>query len=211
MSDFKSNEYRKLLGGQFFEPEEENPMIGFRGASRYYHESYAPAFALECKALKKVRQEMGLTNLIAMVPFVRTTGEAKKVLEVMKSHGLISGQDGLQIYMMVEVPSNVLLIEQFSEFFDGFSIGSNDLTQFTLAVDRDSALVASLFDERDEAVKKMITMAVQGAKRCNKSIGICGQAPSDYPEIVKLFIDLGATSISLNPDSVMKTLMALRV
>lgn len=206
MSDFKSNEYRKLIAGSFFEPKEENPMIGFRGASRYFHERYQEAFALECKAMKKIRDDMGLTNVILMIPFVRTTDEAIAVIEKMKSYGLQQGENGLEIYMMCEVPSNVILIDAFSKIFDGFSIGSNDLTQLTLAVDRDSELVSHIFDERNQAVKKMLEWAVVGAQRNHKKIGICGQAPSDYPELAKFLIDLGISSISLNPDTVLKEL-----
>jgi pyruvate,water dikinase len=204
MSDFKSNEYESLIGGEYFEFEENNPMIGFRGASRYYDERYREGFALECKAMKKVRDEMGLTNLILMIPFCRRIDEAKKVLEEMKKNGLVRGENGLQVYMMTEIPSNVLLIDEFSQYFDGFSIGSNDLTQLTLGVDRDSEILASTFDERDEAVKKIVSMAVQGAKRNNKHSGLCGQAPSDYPEFAEFLVREGIDSISLNPDSVMK-------
>ncbi|WP_094229189.1 phosphoenolpyruvate synthase [Methanolobus psychrotolerans] len=209
MSDFKSNEYETLLGGEYFELEESNPMIGFRGASRYYDERYREGFALECKAMKKVRDEMGLTNLILMIPFCRRVEEAKKVLEEMKKNGLVRGENGLQVYMMTEIPSNVLLIDEFSQYFDGFSIGSNDLTQLTLGVDRDSEILASSFDERDEAVKKIVSMAIQGAKRNNKHSGLCGQAPSDYPEFAEFLVKEGIDSISLNPDSVMK--IALKV
>jgi pyruvate, water dikinase len=209
MSDFKSNEYSKLLAGKYFEPEEENPMLGFRGASRYYHEKYKEAFALECLAMKKIRNEMGLDNVKLMIPFVRTVKEGAAVIEVMKEHGLVQGENGLEIYMMTEIPSNVLLIEEFSKVFDGFSIGSNDLTQTTLAVDRDSSLVASLFDERNEAVKKILKMAIDGAKKSGKKIGICGQAPSDYPEMAEFLVKCGIDSMSLNPDSVVNTIMAL--
>jgi phosphoenolpyruvate synthase (EC 2.7.9.2) len=209
MSDFKSNEYATLLGGQYFELEESNPMLGFRGASRYYDERYREGFALECKAMKKVRDEMGLTNLILMIPFCRRVEEAKKVLEEMKMNGLVRGENGLQVYMMTEIPSNVLMIDEFSKYFDGFSIGSNDLTQLTLGVDRDSEILASSFDERDEAVKRIVSMAVQGAKRNNKHSGLCGQAPSDYPEFAEFLVKEGIDSISLNPDSVMK--IALKV
>ena len=208
-SDFKSNEYKALLGGKTFEPTEENPMIGFRGASRYYHERYREAFALECKAIKKIRDGMGLTNLIPMVPFVRTVDEAKLVLEEMKQHGLERRKNDLMIYMMCEIPSNVLLIEQFAKLFDGFSIGSNDLTQMTLGVDRDSALVATIFDERNEAVQLMLSMAIKGARTHQKKIGICGQAPSDYPEIALSLIKQGISSLSLNPDVLLKTLIKL--
>ena len=202
LSDFKSNEYRNLLGGTYFELEEENPMIGFRGASRYYHERYKEAFALECQALLRVRKNMGLKNVKIMVPFVRTVQEAAKVVQEMASYGLIRGEDGLELVMMCEIPSNVLLIEQFSNYFDGFSIGSNDLTQLVLGIDRDSTLIAPLFDERNEAVKKMMTMAIEGAHKCGKYIGICGQAPSDYPEIAEFLIEKGIDSLSLNADSV---------
>ncbi|MCK4265441.1 phosphoenolpyruvate synthase [Candidatus Babeliales bacterium] len=208
-SDFKSNEYKKLLGGEFFEPEESNPMIGFRGASRYYHEKYEEAFALECLAMKKIREEMGLDNVKLMIPFVRTVEEAKTVIQEMAKYGLKQGENGLSVIMMCELPSNVILIEEFSKVFDGFSIGSNDLTQTTLAIDRDSDLVAPLFDERNAAVKKMMEMAIKGANKCSRPIGICGQAPSDYPEIAKFLIDCGIDSISLNPDTVLKTILAL--
>ncbi|HZW61105.1 MAG TPA: phosphoenolpyruvate synthase [Candidatus Babeliales bacterium] len=205
-SDFKTNEYRDLIGGTFFEPIEANPMIGFRGASRYYNERYQEAFALECAAMKKVRHDMGLTNIAVMVPFVRTVAEAEKVITQLKKNGLKSGND-LSFYMMVEIPSNVLLIDAFSTHFDGFSIGSNDLTQLTLGVDRDSEILAPLFDERDEAVKIMLGMAIKGAQRNKRHIGICGQAPSDYPEIADFLMDLGIDSISLNPDAVIPLLM----
>ena len=210
LSDFKSNEYRNLIGGVYFEPEEENPMIGFRGASRYVHERYQEAFALECAALKKVREEMGLANVKVMVPFVRTCNEAKRVIEALAKHGLVRGTNGLELVMMCEIPSNVLLIDAFSELFDGFSIGSNDLTQLTLGVDRDSQILASLFDERDPAVQKMLVMAIEGAHAANRHIGICGQAPSDYPEIAEFLIAQGIDSISLNPDSVVPFLIRSR-
>jgi phosphoenolpyruvate synthase len=205
MSDFKSNEYANLLGGRQFEPIEENPMIGWRGASRYYDPKYQEAFALECQALKRVRNEMGLANVIPMIPFCRTPEEGKKVLAEMAKHGLIRGQQGLQIYVMCELPSNVLMADEFCQVFDGFSIGSNDLTQLTLGLDRDSALVAHIFDERDEAVKRMIEMAITTVKEYNRKIGICGQAPSDYPEFARFLVKLGIDSISLNPDSVLRT------
>lgn len=201
-SDFKSNEYRNLLGGSYFEPIEANPMLGLRGASRYYSPLYAPAFALECAAMKKVRDEMGFTNVKIMIPFVRTIDEAKKVEKLMGKQGLLRGTHDLELYMMAEIPSNVLLVDEFSQFFDGFSIGSNDLTQTTLAVDRDSALLAPLFDERDMAVKKMLAMMVEGAKKNGIPVGICGQAPSDYPDLADYLIKLGITSLSLNPDAV---------
>ena len=209
LSDFKSNEYKKLIGGESFEPEEENPMLGFRGASRYYNEKYSAAFALECAAMKKIREVMGLTNVKLMIPFVRTVEEGKKVLDEMKKNNLQQHKTGLEVYMMVEIPANVLLIDDFSKIFDGFSIGSNDLTQTILAVDRDSALVAGLFDERNPAVKKMLKLAIDGAKRNKKKIGICGQAPSDYPEISKFLVKSGIDSISLNPDTVLKVMMML--
>ncbi|MCK5632231.1 phosphoenolpyruvate synthase, partial [bacterium] len=202
LSDFKTNEYRNLIGGSYFEAEEENPMLGFRGASRYYSEQYKDAFALECAALKKVREVMGFENVKIMVPFVRTIKEAQQVLEVMKEFGLERGKDKLEIVMMCEIPSNVILIDEFSKLFDGFSIGSNDLTQLTLGVDRDSGQLAHLFDERDPAVKKMLAMAVEGALASKKYIGICGQAPSDLPEIAQFLIEHGISSISLNADSI---------
>jgi len=205
MSDFKTNEYASLLGGKYFEPEEENPMIGFRGASRYYDEKYREGFALECEAMKRVREEMGLTNLVLMIPFCRRVDEAKKVLEEMAVNGLVRGENGLQVYVMCEIPNNVILIDEFSELFDGFSIGSNDLTQLTLGVDRDSELIAHDFDERDPGVMKMISMTIEGAKRNASHCGICGQAPSDYPEFAEFLVKEGIESISLNPDSVMKT------
>lgn len=207
LSDFKSNEYRELIAGSYFEPEEENPMLGFRGASRYYHEKYRPGFELECLAMKKIRDEMGLTNVKLMVPFVRTVDEGKLVIQEIEKYGLKQGKNGLEIYMMCEIPSNVLLIDQFAKVFDGFSIGSNDLTQMTLAVDRDSELVAGIFDERNQAVKMMLEMAINGAHQVNKKIGICGQAPSDYPEIAEFLVKLGIDSISLNPDSVLKEIL----
>ena len=205
LSDFKSNEYRQLIGGSFFEPIEENPMIGFRGASRYSHSRYIEAFELECRAMKRIREHLGLTNVRLMIPFVRTVPELKKVIDVLARFGLEQGKNELEIFMMVEVPSNVLLIDDFAQIVDGFSIGSNDLTQCTLAVDRDSALVSPLFDERNPAVKKMLEMAILGAKKRSTKIGICGQAPSDYPEIAKFLLKLGIDSISLNSDAVMKT------
>ncbi|MFA6263259.1 MAG: phosphoenolpyruvate synthase [Candidatus Babeliales bacterium] len=209
MSDFKSNEYRKLIAGTFFEPTEENPMIGFRGASRYFHENYRAAFELECRAMKKIREEMGLTNVILMIPFVRTVAEAKAVIQGMRTYGLTQGEKDLSIYMMCEVPSNVILVDEFSKIFDGFSIGSNDLTQLTLAVDRDSALVADIFNERDEAVKAMLATAIAGAHRNKKKIGICGQAPSDYPEVAEFLVARGIDSMSLNPDAVLKEILLL--
>ena len=204
MSDFKTNEYASLIGGSYFEMEESNPMIGFRGASRYFDERYREGYALECRAMKKVRDEMGLTNLILMIPFCRTVEEARKVIAEMEKNGLRRGENGLQVYVMCEIPNNVLLIDEFSEFFDGISIGSNDLTQLTLGVDRDSELLAAEFDERDPGVMKIMAMAVQGAKRNGRHSGICGQAPSDFPEVAEFLVKQGIDSISLNPDSVMK-------
>ncbi|MBC1238300.1 phosphoenolpyruvate synthase [Nostoc sp. 2RC] len=207
MSDFKSNEYANLLGGQQFEPDEENPMLGWRGAARYYDEGYRQAFALECDALKRVRQEMGLTNVIPMIPFCRTPDEGRLVLAEMAKNGLKQGVNDLQVYVMCELPSNVIMAEEFAEVFDGFSIGSNDLTQLTLGLDRDSALVARLFDERSEGVKRMVKIAIETAKKCGRKIGICGQAPSDYPEFAQFLVEQGIDSISLNPDSVLKTML----
>ncbi len=209
LSDFKSNEYANLLGGDNFEPAEENPMIGWRGASRYTDPRYQAAFALECIALKRVREEMGLTNVIPMVPFCRTPEEGQRVLTEMASHGLVRGENGLQVYVMCEIPNNVILAEQFGEVFDGFSIGSNDLTQLTLGLDRDSALVAHLFDERNDGVKQMIRMVIEKAKQCHRKIGICGQAPSDYPDFAQFLVEQGIDSISLNADSVLKTTLAV--
>ncbi|MBF2078521.1 MAG: phosphoenolpyruvate synthase [Synechococcales cyanobacterium T60_A2020_003] len=209
MSDFKSNEYANLLGGREFEPNEENPMIGWRGASRYYDPKYTEAYGLECKALKRVRDDMGLTNVIPMIPFCRTPDEGRRVLEVMESYGLKRGENGLQVYVMCEIPSNVILADEFSEVFDGFSIGSNDLTQLTLGLDRDSSLVAHIFDERNKGVKQMVQMVIEKAKANNRKIGICGQAPSDYPEFAEFLVELGIDSISLNPDSVLKTLLKI--
>lgn len=204
-SDFKSNEYARLLGGAAFEPLEENPMIGWRGASRYASEAFREAFALECKALRRVREEMGLMNVIPMIPFCRTPEEADRVLAEMGRQGLVRGKQGLQVYVMCELPSNVVAAEAFAERFDGFSIGSNDLTQLTLGLDRDSNLVADLFDERHPAVKTMIRLAIETAHRCGRKIGICGQAPSDYPEFARFLVELGIDSISLNPDAVLAT------
>ncbi|MBN1828952.1 MAG: phosphoenolpyruvate synthase [Deltaproteobacteria bacterium] len=205
MSDFKSNEYANLIGGSFFEEQEENPMIGFRGASRYYDERYREGFVLECEAMKRVRNAMGLTNVKLMIPFCRTVEEGKLVIEVMAANGLVQGENGLEFYMMVEVPSNVLLIEEFGKIFDGFSIGSNDLTQLTLGLDRDSFLVSHIFDERNEAVLTMVKIAIEKARKLGKKIGICGQAPSDYPEFARFLVECGINSISLNADTVLKT------
>ncbi len=205
MSDFKSNEYASLLGGADFEPTEANPMIGFRGASRYAHPAYAEGFALECKAMKRVREEMGLTNVILMLPFVRRVEEAERVLGRMAELGLKRGDEGLKVYAMCEIPNNVLLIDRFAELFDGFSIGSNDLAQLTLGVDRDSEIVAFDYDERDEGVKEMIRLAVEGCRRNAIHSGLCGQAPSDYPDMAEYLVEIGIDSISLNPDTVLKT------
>ncbi|NAX48145.1 phosphoenolpyruvate synthase [Photobacterium halotolerans] len=204
MSDFKSNEYRGLLGGEFFELHEENPMLGLRGASRYYHQLYREAFKLECQAIVKARQEMGFDNIIVMIPFCRTTGEADKVLDVMAEAGLKRGENGLQVYVMCEIPSNVILADRFAQRFDGFSIGSNDLTQLVLGIDRDSAELKPLFDARDDAVKEMIARVITVAHQYGCKVGICGQAPSDYPEFAEFLVNCGIDSISLNPDSFAK-------
>jgi pyruvate,water dikinase len=209
LSDFKSNEYANLLGGRRYEPTEENPMLGFRGASRYYDPRYRDGFALECQAMRQVRDEMGLTNVKLMIPFCRTVDEGRKVLAEMATHGLRRGENGLEVYVMCELPSNVILAEAFAEIFDGFSIGSNDLTQLVLGVDRDSAIVAHLFDERDPAVQAMIARVITTAKAMGRKIGLCGQAPSDYPEFAQFLVEQGIESISLNPDAVLKTLLAL--
>jgi pyruvate,water dikinase len=205
MSDFKTNEYASLLGGAFFEPAEANPMLGFRGASRYSHPAYAEGFALECRAMKRVRDEMGLSNLRLMIPFCRRVNEAEDVLRAMASHGLERGRDGLEVFVMCEIPNNVIQIDAFARLFDGFSIGSNDLTQLVLGVDRDSELVAFDFDERDPGVLEMLRQAIVGAKRNGRHVGICGQAPSDYPEVARYLVEQGIDSISLNPDSVVAT------
>jgi len=205
MSDFKTNEYATLVGGAGFEPHEDNPMLGFRGASRYAHPAYAEGFALECKAMKRVREEMGLSNVVLMLPFVRRVEEAERVLERMAELGLERGKDGLEVYAMCEIPNNVILIDRFAPLFDGFSIGSNDLTQLTLGVDRDSEIVAFDYDERDEGVKEMIRMAVEGCRRNGVHSGLCGQAPSDYPDMAAYLVELGIDSISLNPDSLVST------
>jgi pyruvate,water dikinase len=209
LSDFKSNEYANLIGGKRYEPHEENPMIGFRGASRYVDPSFKAAFALECRAMKKVRDEMGLTNAWVMIPFVRTLEEGRKVIDVLAENGLKRGENGLKIIMMCELPSNALLAEEFLDIFDGFSIGSNDLTQLTLGLDRDSSIVAHLFDERDPAVKKLLSMAIQTAKAKGKYVGICGQGPSDHPDLAKWLLDQGIESVSLNPDTVVDTWLLL--
>jgi len=210
MSDFKSNEYANLMGGSYFEPHEENPMIGFRGASRYYDVKYRDAFALECEAMRKVRNDMGLTNVKLMIPFCRTVDEGKKVIGVMAGKGLVQKENGLEVYMMVEIPANVILIDEFGKVFDGFSIGSNDLTQLTLGLDRDSAEVAHIFDERNQAVIELIRLAITKAKAMGKKIGICGQAPSDYPEFARFLVECGINSISLNADTVIKTTIDLK-
>jgi len=209
MSDFKSNEYANLLGGSRYEPHEENPMIGFRGASRYVDPSFADAFGLECKAVKHVREVMGLDNVWVMIPFVRTLGEGAKVIEVLKKNGLVQGEHDLKVIMMCEVPSNALLADEFLDIFDGFSIGSNDLTQLTLGLDRDSSIVAGLFDERDPAVKKLLSMAIKTARAKGKYIGICGQGPSDHPDLAEWLMDQGIESVSLNPDTVVDTWLRL--
>lgn len=208
-SDFKTNEYANLIGGEFFEPKEENPMIGWRGASRYYKEGYREGFALECTAIRRVRETFGLANLKVMIPVCRTPEEGRNVLKIMAQNGLKQGKNGLEVYMMCELPSNIILADQFCEIFDGFSIGSNDLTQMTLAVDRDSALVADIYDERNEAVKRLILLAISEAKKRNRKIGICGDAPSTYPEFAEFLIDCGIDSISLSPDAVIRMRAAI--
>jgi len=205
MSDFKTNEYASLLGGKWFEPEEENPMLGFRGASRYSHPAYADGFALECLAMKRVRAEMGLSNVKLMIPFCRRVQEAERVLAAMAQHGLQRGVDGLEIYVMCEIPNNVIQIDAFAKLFDGFSIGSNDLTQLVLGVDRDSEIVSFDFDERDAGVLELIRQTVEGGRRNQRHVGICGQAPSDYPEVAQYLVEIGIDSISLNPDTIIKT------
>lgn len=207
MSDFKTNEYANLIGGYLYEPEEHNPMIGWRGASRYYDENYKPAFGLECIALKKARNDMGLTNIKPMIPFCRTPEEGRKVIQVMNEYGLKQGENGLEVYVMCEIPSNVIVADQFSEIFDGFSIGSNDLTQLTLGLDRDSDLVAHIFDERNDAVKRLVSQVITVAHNHHprRKVGICGQAPSDFPEFAEFLVECGIDSISLNPDTVIKT------
>ena len=209
MSDFKTNEYKALIGGGAFEPDEANPMLGFRGASRYSHPAYAEGFALECAAMKRVRDDMGLTNVKLMIPFCRRVEEGRRVLEAMAANGLKRGENGLEVYVMCEIPNNVIQIDAFAALFDGFSIGSNDLTQLTLGVDRDSEIVAFDFEERDEGVKEFIRQAIEGARRNGRHSGICGQAPSDYPEFAAYLVDLGIDSISLNPDSVLRTMQAI--
>ena len=207
LSDFKSNEYKKLIGGSRYEPDEENPMLGFRGASRYISDDFAEAFAMECEAMKRVRNDMGLTNVEIMIPFVRTVSQAERVIGLLGKHGLKRGENGLRVIMMCEIPSNAILAEQFLEHFDGFSIGSNDLTQLTLGLDRDSGmeLLAIDFDERDPAVEFLVARAIETCRAKGKYIGICGQGPSDHPDFAKWLMDKGITSISLNPDSVVDT------
>jgi pyruvate,water dikinase len=210
LSDFKTNEYARLAGGIGFEPSEENPMIGFRGASRYYDDRYREGFALECRALKTVRETMGLTNVKIMVPFCRTLDEARRVVDEMARHGLRRRDNGLELYMMVEIPSNVILLSEFARYFDGFSIGSNDLTQLTLGVDRESEIIAHVFDERDKAVRELIAQAIRQARVLGRKIGLCGQAPSDYPEFADFLVECGIDSMSLNPDAVLRTMRQLR-
>jgi len=211
LSDFKSNEYRKLMGGSRYEPEEENPMLGFRGAARYVSKEFAAAFEMECIAMKRVRDDMGLTNVELMVPFVRTVTQAKKIIDLMAAHGLKRGENGLRLVMMCEVPSNAILAEEFLEHFDGFSIGSNDLTQLTLGIDRDAGmeLLTADFDERDPAVLALIGKAIAACRAQGKYVGICGQGPSDRPDFAKWLVDHGIESMSLNPDSVVKTWQTL--
>ncbi|HEX6930492.1 MAG TPA: phosphoenolpyruvate synthase, partial [Gammaproteobacteria bacterium] len=209
MSDFKSNEYANLLGGREFEPHEENPMIGYRGASRYVSDNFRDCFELEVKALKKVRERMGLANVQVMIPFVRTVDEGRQVVELLEQNGLKRGENGLKLIMMCELPSNALLADEFLEYFDGFSIGSNDLTQLTLGLDRDSGLIAHLFDERNDAVKKLLSMAIQACRKHGKYIGICGQGPSDHPDLAEWLLQQGIESVSLNPDTVVETWLYL--
>ncbi|MCX6779370.1 MAG: phosphoenolpyruvate synthase, partial [Candidatus Magasanikbacteria bacterium] len=204
-SDFKTNEYASLIGGKTYEPKEENPMIGWRGASRYYDKNFEEAFGLECAAIKKAREVWGLKNIIVMIPFCRTVEEGQKVIDTMAKFGLKRGENGLKVYMMVEIPSNVILADQFAKLFDGFSIGSNDLTQLTLGVDRDSQLVSHIYNERNEAVTTLIKQVIKSAKANNVKIGICGQAPSDYPEFAEFLVEAGIDSISLNSDTVVST------
>jgi len=209
LSDFKTNEYASLIGGAAFEPKEENPMLGFRGAARHSHPAYAAGFALECQALARVRNQMGLTNLRVMVPFCRRVAEGKTVIETMARHGLKQGENGLEIYVMCEIPNNVIQIDAFAKLFDGFSIGSNDPTQLTLGVDRDSEIVAFDFDERDPGMREMLRLAVTGAKRNHRHIGICGEAPANYPEIAQFLAGLGIDSISVNAASLLPTFTAV--
>jgi pyruvate, water dikinase len=208
-SDFKSNEYANLVGGEVYEPHEENPMIGYRGASRYLSEDFRECFAMECEAMRFVRDDMGLTNVKLMIPFVRTVAEARDVIALLGKHGLVRGEDGLEVVMMCELPSNALLAADFLEHVDGFSIGSNDLTQLTLGIDRDSALVSGAFDERDPAVKELLSMAIAACRAAGKYVGICGQGPSDHPDFAEWLVDQGIDSISLNPDTVVDTWLRL--
>jgi pyruvate,water dikinase len=209
LSDFKSNEYANLIGGRQYEPVEENPMIGFRGASRYVDESFRPCFELECRALKRVRERMGLTNVWVMVPFVRTLREAEQVVNLLAENGLKRGENGLKVIMMCEVPTNAILADRYLEFFDGMSIGSNDMTQLMLGLDRDSSIIARLFDERDDAVKAVLSMAIKACRKAGKYIGICGQGPSDHPDLARWLLEQGIESMSLNPDTVVETWMFL--
>ncbi|HTR01480.1 MAG TPA: putative PEP-binding protein, partial [Candidatus Acidoferrum sp.] len=209
MSDFKSNEYAHLIGGQEYEPAEENPMLGFRGASRYVSESFKDCFELECRAIKQVRDVMGLTNVEVMIPFCRTLDEAKQVIDLLEHFGLKRGENGLRVIMMCEIPANALLAAQFLEYFDGFSIGSNDLTQLTLGLDRDSGVVAGAFDERNPAVKALLSMAIQACRKAGKYVGICGQGPSDHPDLAKWLLEEGIETVSLTPDSVVDTWLYL--
>jgi pyruvate,water dikinase len=204
MSDFKTNEYADLIGGELYEPDEANPMLGFRGASRYYSEEYKPGFALECRAIKMAREEIGLDNIKIMIPFCRSLEEADRILEVLSDFGLNRGENGLEVYVMIEIPSNVLLAEEFARRFDGFSIGTNDLTQLVLGVDRDSEKLSELFDERNQAVKKIVAMLIEAAHKADCKVGICGQAPSDYPSFAAFLVDEGIDSMSLNPDSIIE-------
>jgi pyruvate,water dikinase len=205
MSDFKSNEYANLVGGDVFEPEEENPMIGYRGAARYISKDFRECFALECEAIKRVRNDMDFTNVEIMIPFVRTVEEAEQVIEILAENGLKRGENGLRVIMMCELPSNCLLADQFLDHFDGFSIGSNDLTQLTLGLDRDSGLIAHLFDERNPAIKALLSMAIKACKARGKYVGICGQGPSDHPDFAAWLVEEGIDSVSLNPDTVLAT------
>jgi pyruvate, water dikinase len=210
LSDFKSNEYSNLVGGQRFEPHEENPMLGFRGASRYIAPEFQDCFALECQAIRRIRDDMGLTNVEVMIPFVRTLTEAEQVIGLLRAQGLARGQNGLRVIMMCEIPSNALLADRFLEHFDGFSIGSNDMTQLTLAVDRDAGgAIATSFDERDDAVKMMLAMAIAACRKAGKYAGICGQGPSDHPDLAQWLVAQGIESISLNPDTAVATWMLL--
>jgi pyruvate,water dikinase len=209
LSDFKSNEYSNLIGGGQFEPDEENPMLGWRGAARYLSPDFQDCFSMECEAIKFVRDDMGLTNIKLMVPFVRTVAQGRQVIELLEANGLRRGDNGLQIVMMCELPSNALLADQFLDHFDGFSIGSNDMTQLTLGLDRDSGLIADIFDERDDAVRVLLSMAISAARHRGKYVGICGQGPSDYPDFAEWLMTQGIDSISLNPDTVVPTWLSL--